>query len=63
MQDNGYSYAASRTPMTHDMLPKSKHFSTQYKEAGEGEPLVGACSPDALLLGGNMAMVDPGHIE
>ena len=27
--------------MTHDMLPKSKHISTQYKESGEGEPLVG----------------------
>ena len=44
--------------MTHDMLPKSKHISTQYKKGGEGEPLVGGCSPDTLLLGGNMKYDD-----
>lgn len=74
MQDDGYHFichAASRTPMTHDMLPKSEQISTQRKEGGGGEPLVGACSADTLLLGGSLGQggeeeeeedgVDPGH--
>ena len=60
MQDNGYHFichVASRTSMTHDMFPKSKHILTQRKGGGEGEPLVGACSPDTFLLGGSLGQI------
>ena len=69
MQDNGDPFqAASRTPRSHDMLPKSKHISTQYQEGGKGEPLVGGDARPLPLywvgawsrLGRRMMGVDPG---